>query len=148
MSADEGAGLPEDAPGCCEYCWATAWSAGRGAMNASASARGQMDSAFFCSPADVGASARGAAGGGGAKRLLRALVTAGRSAAGASVERLGSSKLLTRPINSCGWKGLRISSSAFTATALSATLLFTTPDISTTGVPPNSGCCLIWLQTE
>src|SRR5215475_15091678 len=56
--------------------------------------------------------------------------------------------VLTLEINSCGWNGLRINSSAFTATALSATLLFTTPDIKMTGVPLNRACSLIWLQTE
>src|SRR5260221_3029246 len=44
--------------------------------------------------------------------------------------------------------GLRINSSAPTETALSATLLFTTPDMRITGVALNCGCCLIWLQTE
>jgi len=36
----------------------------------------------------------------------------------------------------------------FTAMALSATVLLTTPDIKMTGIEPNSGCCLICVQTE
>ena len=44
----------------------------------------------------------GAAGGGGANKLFSAFGVAGRSTSGASTARFGSSKLLTRPINSCG----------------------------------------------
>src|SRR6202167_6487997 len=48
----------------------------------------------------------------------------------------GFRRLFTRAIRSCGWKGLRTSSSAFTCTDFSATVRFTTPDIKITGVFP------------
>src|SRR6266699_1417814 len=108
-------------------------------MNASASARGQADSSV-AEDGGGGATGRGAAGaGGGEKRLLKAFDGDERSAICAGVALLGSMRLFTRPINSCGGNGLRLSSCAFTATALSAPLLFTTPDISTTGVSLKSG---------
>src|SRR6266446_2341904 len=115
-------------------------------MNASASARGHADSVVA---GGGGAACRGATGtGGGEKRLLKALEGSDRSAVGAGTELFGCRRLFTRPINSCGWNGLRINSSAFTETALSATLLLITPDINTTGVEPNSGCCFMCVQTE
>jgi len=75
-----------------------------------------------------------------------ALAASGGGAAATGVP--GCSKCFTRVIRSCGWNGLRSSSSAFTAKALSATARFTTPDIKITGVFPNRGCCLMCWQTS
>src|SRR5256885_14138719 len=84
-------------------------------------------------------------GAGGANKLLSELAPvapAGRSTMGGGAT-LGPSRVFTRPMSSWGWKGLRISSSALTAMALSATVLLTTPDMRMTGTEPYSACCLI-----
>src|ERR1700732_13083 len=87
----------------CAFCWGAEGAAERG-PKASASARGQTDSAGRCSDTYGGAAwAGGAAGTGvGANKLLSAVVAAGRSALLARAAPFGSSKLFTRPINSCG----------------------------------------------
>src|SRR5712691_4241461 len=130
---------------CCWVCDAggTCGSACAGGVKASVTARGQADSARE--------SAWVADTGGGAKKLLSACELDGRGAGrvgAAGCSDFGSRKLFTRAISSWGWNGLRMSSSAPTETALSATFLLTTPDMRMTGVALNCGCCLIWLQTE
>src|ERR1700691_2531001 len=60
----------------------------------------------------------------------------------------GLRRLFTRAIRSCGWKGLRTSSSALTCMALSATVRFTTPDIRITGVFPKRSCSFMNWQTS
>src|SRR6267143_2219970 len=99
MSAVVGAGRTVAAIDCwgsccgCEGC--------RG-MNASASARGQADSGVAGAGGGACRGAAGAGGGGGEKRLLKALEGSDRLAAGAGAALLGSNRLFTRPINSCG----------------------------------------------
>src|SRR5581483_10763701 len=71
------------------------------------------------------------------KMLLRATAAVAADAGLAAGAPFGLSRCLTRAIRSCGWKGLRKSSSALTWKARSATARFTTPDIRMTGVFDN-----------
>src|SRR6266849_5488821 len=99
MSAAVGAGRT----GAAIDCWGS-WRGciGCRGVNASASARGQADSGV-ARAGGGGARDRGATGtGGGENRLLKAFDGVERSATGAGVALFGSSRLLTRPINSCG----------------------------------------------
>ena len=69
---------------------------------------------------------------GGEKRPLRTREAASDEFASSSRNEprdapAGFKRLFTRAIRSCGWNGLRTSSSAFTAMAFSATVRFTTP---------------------
>src|ERR1041385_3833224 len=84
-----------------------------------------------------------------AEKMLLSATAAFAAAAGVGTGApLLLSRCLTRVIKSCGWKGLRSSSSAFTANAFSATARFTTPDIRITGVLPSSGLFLICEHTS
>lgn len=60
----------------------------------------------------------------------------------------GFIRFFTRVTRSCGWKGFRMSSSAFTVVAFSATDWLTMPDIKITGVFASCSCCLINRQTS
>src|SRR6267378_243866 len=99
MSAVVGAGRTVAAIDCWGSCCGCKGCRG---TNASASARGQADSGV-AGAGGGGAAWRGTTGtGGGEKRLLKAFEGVERSATGAGLALLGSSKLFTRAINSCG----------------------------------------------
>src|SRR5437016_12880714 len=89
--------------------------------------------------------------GGGAtdeKMLLRATAALAADAGLGAGAPLGLSRCFTRAIRSCGWKGLRKSSSALTRKARSATARLTTPDIRITGVFDNVAWLLMCWQTS